>query len=44
VLEELGAEKEALEAYKEALKVHPTLGPAKSAVARLEKAQTGQGL
>ncbi|RIJ17814.1 tetratricopeptide repeat protein [Henriciella mobilis] len=44
VLEELGAREEALEAYKEALNVHPTLGPAKSAVARLEKEQTGQGL
>ncbi|WP_300377309.1 tetratricopeptide repeat protein [Henriciella sp.] len=44
VLEELGASKEALEAYREALKIHPTLGPAKSAVARLEREQTGTGL
>ncbi|WP_300391559.1 tetratricopeptide repeat protein [Henriciella sp.] len=44
VLEQLGARDEALVAYKEALNVHPTLGPAKSAVARLEKEQTGQGL
>lgn len=44
VLEELGAKDEAIDAYREALKVHPTLGPAKSAVARLEKEQTGQGL
>lgn len=44
VLEELGARDEALEAYREALKVHPTLGPAKAAEARLVKEQNGQGL
>lgn len=44
VLEELGATGEAIEAYHEALEIHPTLGPAKSAVSRLEKEQTGQGL
>lgn len=44
VLEELGAKDEALVAYKEALKIHPTLSPAKSAIARLEEEQTGQGL
>ena len=44
VLEELGAKDEAIIAYKQALEVHPSLGPAKSAVQRLEKEQTGQGL
>lgn len=44
VLEELGAKDEALAAYREALKIHPTLGPAKSAEARLMKEENGQGL
>ena len=44
VFEELGAKDQALEAYKEALKIHPTLSPARSAVARLQKETTGTGL
>ncbi|GGB71416.1 tetratricopeptide repeat protein [Henriciella pelagia] len=44
VLEQLGAKEEALIAYREALKIHPTLGPARSAEARLVKEKNGQGL
>lgn len=44
VLEELGAQDQALIAYREALKIHPTLGPAKDAEARIVKDMNGQGL
>ena len=44
VLEELGAKDEALAAYREALKIHPTLAAAKQAEARLLKEKIGQGL
>ena len=44
VLEQLGAKDEALIAYREALEIHPTLGVAKSAEARLVKEKNGQGL
>ncbi|WP_233355811.1 tetratricopeptide repeat protein [Henriciella litoralis] len=44
VLEQLGAPDEALVAYQEALKIHPTLAPARDAKARIERANNGQGL
>ena len=44
ILEELGAKEEALEAYREALKIHPQLEAARAAESRLTRAQNGQGL
>jgi|TARA_R100000501_G_C2600726_1_gene97854 tetratricopeptide (TPR) repeat protein len=44
ILEELGAREEALEAYQEALKIHPTLEVARAAQSRLMRQQNGQGL
>lgn len=44
VLETLGAEAEALEAYQTALDIHPQLVPAKRAVARLSRETTGTAL
>jgi tetratricopeptide (TPR) repeat protein len=44
VLENLGARDEALQAYREALNIHPTLAAARQAEARLLEEQNGQGL
>ena len=43
-METLGAKDEALEAYREALKIHPTLQAARAAESRLLREQNGQGL
>ena len=44
ILETLGAKDEALEAYREALKIYPTLQVARAAESRLVREQNGQGL
>ncbi len=44
ILETLGAEKEALEAFREALEIYPYLPQAKQGVARLRANVEGQGL
>ncbi len=44
ILERLGAEKEALAAYREALAIHPWLEPARRAESRLAKATDGTAL
>ena len=44
ILEELGARDEAIEAYREALNIHPTLQAARAAESRLMREQNGQGL
>ena len=40
----IGAKDEALEAYREALKIYPTLQVARAAESRLVREQNGQGL
>lgn len=44
VLETFGAQEQALEAYREALAIHPNLAPAKHAEKRLARANDGQAL
>lgn len=44
ILETLGADKEALEAFREALKIYPSLPQARQGVARLRAKVEGQGL
>lgn len=44
ILERLGAEEEALEAYREALAIHPYMEPARRGVARLSKVTDGTAL
>ncbi|NBC21448.1 MAG: tetratricopeptide repeat protein [Alphaproteobacteria bacterium] len=44
ILERFGAKQEALEAYRQALKIHPYMEPARRAEARLSKALDGTAL
>lgn len=44
ILQQFGAEEEALEAFEEALKIHPNLKTAKQAAARLKPKTSGQSL
>jgi tetratricopeptide (TPR) repeat protein len=44
IFESIGAEKQALEAYREALAIYPLMPAARRAEARLSKAIEGQGL
>ena len=44
IMEQLGAEKEALEAYEEALEIHPNLQTAKQQAAKLTPKTSGQSL
>jgi len=44
IMEQLGAEKEALEAFEEALKIHPNLQAAKQSAAKLKPKTSGQAL
>lgn len=44
IMEQLGAEEEALEAFEEALKIHPNLQAAKQSAAKLKPKSSGQAL
>lgn len=44
IMEQLGAEKEALEAFEEALNIHPNLQAAKQSASRLRPKTSGQSL
>lgn len=44
IMEQLGAEKEALEAFEEALEIHPNLQAAKQSAAKLKPKTSGQAL
>ena len=44
IMQQLGAEKEALDAFEEALKIHPNLQAAKQSAAKLKPRSSGQAL